>query len=410
MLHASEVFHHFGRAKEYGFSEVRSKVDGAAYMDRVRKVVEGLRKGVEGLMKARKIDVLRGRGRLTAPDALAVDADDGLVVEVKAKAVIIATGSRAARPGFLPWDSGNVWTTDEATTADSLPESVVIIGGGVIGCEFATMYAELGIPVTVVEMLDRLVAGIDADAAKAIARSLKQRGVKILTGKRITGVKATKKGVAAEIEGGETIEAAIALAAVGRAPNVEDIGLEAAGVKLAGKVIGVDDRCRTSAQGVYAIGDCAEVRQYAHLAGRMGVVAADNATGHAVRDDRRVVPVGVYTHPEAAAVGLSEEEAAKTGKDVRVARFSYQASGMARAYGDTEGQVKLIAEKEFGEILGAVVIGQHATDVVQEIALAMKNELTVEEVAGTIHPHPTFAEGVMEAAEAWLGLPMHSAG
>jgi dihydrolipoamide dehydrogenase len=147
--------------------------------------------------------------------------------------------------------------------------------------------------------------------------------------------------------------------------------------------------------------------QYAHLASRMGVVAADNATGHAARDPRNIVPVGVYTHPEVAAVGLSEAEAAKRGQEVRVAKFHYQASGMARAYGETEGMVKLIAETKYGEILGAVVIGQHATDVIQEIALAMKNELTVEELAVTIHPHPTFVEGVLEAAEGWLGLPVH---
>jgi dihydrolipoamide dehydrogenase len=214
----------------------------------------------------------------------------------------------------------------------------------------------------------------------------------------------------AEFEGGATVEASHTLVAVGRPPNVEQIGLETVGVQLEGKVIKVDDRCRTSVEGIYAIGDCAETRQYAHLASRMGVVAAENATGHAVRDPRNVVPVGVYTHPEVAAVGLSEAEAAKSGKKVRVSKFFYLGSGMARAYGETEGQVKLIADEALGEILGAVVIGQHATDVIQEIALAMRNELTVEELAITIHPHPTFVEGILEAAESWLGYPIHSAG
>jgi dihydrolipoamide dehydrogenase len=327
---------------------------------------------------------------------------------IKAKSIIIATGSRPARPGFLPFDSGRVWTTDEATTAKTLPESVLIIGGGVIGCEFATVYAELGIPTTVVEMLDRLVANVDEDAAKAIHKSLEQRGAKVRTKARIVGMKATKSGVAAELEGGEKIQAALALAAVGRLPNVEDIGLETVGVKRDGNIIKVDDRCRTNIEGIYAIGDCAEMRQYAHLASRMGVVAADNATGHAARDPRTVVPVGIYTHPEVAAVGLSETEAATSGKKVRVARFFYQASGMARAYGETEGQVKLIADETLGEVLGGVVIGQHATDVIQVIALAMRNELTVDELAETIHPHPTFVEGVMEAAESWLGYPIHA--
>jgi dihydrolipoamide dehydrogenase len=228
-------------------------------------------------------------------------------------------------------------------------------------------------------------------------------------GSKITGMKATDGGIAAEIEGGKTAEAAYALIATGRVPNTQDVGLEALGVQLDGKVIQVDDRCRTSVAGLYAIGDVAETRQYAHLASRMGVVAADNATGHPARDPRTVIPVGIYTHPEIASVGLSEDEANKQGPKVRVSRFFYQGSGMARAYGETEGQVKIIAQADTGEILGALVIGQHATDVVQEISLAMRNELTVEEVAETIHPHPTFVEAVLEAAEAWLGLPTHAA-
>ena len=410
MLHAGEVFSHMARLPEYGFVGAgKPTVDGAAYMKRVAGVVEGLTKGVERLMKSRKVDVIRGRGKLTARDTLEVAGPNG-AQQVRAKSIIIATGARAARPAFLPFDSGRVWTTDEATTAKTLPESVLIIGGGVIGCEFATVYAELGIATTVVEMLDRLVANVDEDAAKAIHKSLQQRGAKVHTKAKMVGMKATKSGVAAELEGGEKLQAAIALAAVGRLPNVEDIGLEAVGVKLDGKIIQVDDCCRTTVEGIYAIGDCAETRQYAHLASRMGVVAADNATGHAARDPRNVVPVGIYTHPEVATVGLSEAEAAKSGKKVRVARFFYQGSGMARAYGETEGQVKLIADETLGEILGGVVIGQHATDVIQGIALAMRNELTVDELAETIHPHPTFVEGVMEAAESWLGYPIHSAG
>ena len=407
MLHAGEVFQHIARASEYGFTAAGAKVDGPAYMKRVTDVVAGLRKGVEKLCAARKVNVIRGRGRLTARDTILVEGEGGKQ-EIKARSIILATGSRPVKPGFLPWDSGRVWTTDESTTAADLPRSVLIMGGGVIGCEFATIYAELGIPTTLVEMLDRLVATLDEDAARAVVKSLQKRGVKVRTGNRLVGMKAMKSGVRAELEGGETVEADIALVAIGRAPNVEDIGLEAVGVKLDGKIIKVDDRCRTGVEGIYAIGDCAETRQYAHVASRMAVIAADNATGHVASDPRTVVPVGVYTHPEIGTVGLSEAEAAKSGKAVRVSRYHYQGSSMARAYGEQDGQVKLIAETEFGEILGAVVIGQHATDVVQEIALAMRNELTVEEVAATIHPHPTFVEGVLEAAESWLGFPIHA--
>jgi len=419
MLRASEIAWTLRHAAEFGLSVGEPKVDGPAYMKRVAEVVGGLRKGVEGLLKAAGVEVIRGRGRLTAPGRLTVETK-GKREDVAAKAVILATGARAARPEFLPWDSGLVWTTDEATTAEDLPESVLIIGGGIIGCEFATLYAELGIPTTLVEMLDRLASTIDEDAAKAISALIKKRKAQVRTGAKVVrveagppaspAVEAGKHRVTAHLEGGEKVEAARALVAVGRIPNTEDIGLENLGVQFDGRLIKVDERCRTNVAGVYAVGDCAERRQYAHLAGRMGVVAADNATGHQAADDRKVVPAGVYTHPEVAAVGISEADAKKQSGRVRVARFSYRASGMARAYGEADGHVKIVADEELGEILGAVVIGPHATDVVQEIALAMRHELTVEELAETIHGHPTFSEGVLEAAEAWLGLPMHAVG
>ncbi len=410
MLHAGEVFKHITRASEYGFRVPGPPtVDGPSYMKRVQGVVEGIRTSVEKLLKARQVDVFRGRGRLTAGDTIVVESAAG-PQEVRARAIIVATGSRPARPAFAPFDSGRVWTTDEAFAAKDLPQSIVIVGGGVIGCEFATMYSELGIPTTVVEMLDHLVATCDDDVRKAVRRSLEVRGVKVLVRTKIASMKADADGVTVELDGGAAVSASHALVAVGRPPNVEGLGLETVGIRLQGKVIRVDDRCRTNIDGIYAIGDCAETRQYAHLASRMGIVAADNASGHEASDPRTVVPAGIYTHPEVATVGLSEAEAAAEGKKVKVSRFFYVASGMARAYGDTEGQVELIADTELGAVLGAVVIGQHATDTIQEIAAAMRNGLTVEEVAATIHPHPTFVEGVLEAAEAWLGLPIHSAG
>ncbi len=407
MLHASEMYHGFAEAEAYGFAAETPPVDGPAFMRRARHVAGGLCKGVATLLKKRGVEVIRGRGRLTGRNTLAVETGGG-TDEVRAGAVIVATGSRPAKPGFAPWDADRVWTTDEATTADRLPESVLIVGGGVIGCEFATIYAELGIPTTVVEMLDRLLPTLDEDASKAVRASLKKRRVTILTGAKIVSMKATGKQVTAELEGGKTLEAGRTLVAVGRVPNVEDLGLEDAGVALDGRIIRVDEACRTSVDGVYAVGDCAAPLQYAHLASRMGTVAADNATGHPAGDPLDVVPQVVYTHPEIASVGLTEAEARQAGREVRVARFPLRASGMARAYGRPEGEVKLVAETEDGEILGASVIGAHASDVIQEVALAMRNELTVEEVAGTIHPHPTFVEAVHEAAELWLGLPVHT--
>jgi len=409
MLYASGLFWMMRHSKEFGFSAKDPCLDAAAYMARTGKVVEGLRNGVAFLLKKRRVDVIKGRARLISNDTIGVDIG-GKQQTLKSKAIIVATGSRPARPNFIAWNEPRVMTTDEATTAADLPKSVLVIGGGVIGCEFATIYSELGIRTTIVEMLDSLVANLDGEACRAIAENLRAREVDIITGVRLQSVTADNAGVTATLDDGRTLEAEKLLAAVGRRPNVENLGLEELGVQLEDGIIKVDNFCRTNIEDIYAVGDVAETRQYAHLASRMGIVAADNATGHKASDDRTVVPVGVYTHPEVACVGLSESHARHKHSDVHIAKFPYSASGMAQACGDTRGLVKIMADRQLGAILGAVVAGPHATDVIQEITVAMRNELTVDELAETIHPHPTFVEAVGETAEAWLGLPLHIIG
>lgn len=409
MLHASELFASMARSNDFGIVAGRPELNDAKFMHRVNDVVVGLRKGLGFLLKARKVDVIEGRGRLIDRSTLLVEANDGSK-QIKARSIIIATGSRPAKPSFLPWGSDRLMTTDEATTATTLPKSIMIIGGGVVGCEFATMYSELGIATTLVEMQDNLVGNMDQDASKVVAKSLERRKVNVLTGSKVLAVEASSSGVAAELENGSTVEAACALVAVSRTANTDQIGLEELGIELDGSIIRVDERCRTNIDGIYAIGDAAEPRQYAHLASRMGIVAADNATGHDTIDDRKVVPACVYTHPEVATVGLSEAEARNEYRNVRIGRFPYQASGLAHAYGEKEGLVKIIGNSDSDRILGAVIVGQHATDTIQEIVVAMRNKLTVHQLAETIHAHPTFAEAVGEAAESWLGLPLHSMG
>ena len=408
MLHAAEIRYQATRAKQLGLAVEAGPLDGPAFMARVTKLIRGLRGGVGQLLKARKVDVVQGRARLLAPGRLSVETPDGERT-ISAANVIIATGSRPARPALLPWDSPRVMTTDEATTAQSLPESVLIVGGGVIGCEFATIYSELGIGVTLVEMLETLVPGAEADISSAVARSLKRRRVTIHTARTIVSVTARDDGVTAELDSGETVRAAAVLAAVGRTPNIEDIGLETLGIELVDGVIRVDDHCRTSVPGLYAVGDAASTRQYAHLASRMGVVAADNAAGCDAADPLDVVPACIYTHPEVASVGLTEAEARECGRDVRAAVFPYRAAGIAQAYGQVDGRVKLVADAD-GRLLGGSVICARATDVIGQIALAVRKGLCVADLAETIQAHPTFGEAVGEAAEAWLGLPVHFLG
>jgi dihydrolipoamide dehydrogenase len=410
-------------------------VDGPAFMKRVHDVVATLAKGLSGKYKTLGVQVLAGRAtriegqkgrtgegeprpqRLSAPEGLSpplplspsphlfsvhVDLAGGGEETVSAGSVIIATGSRPSRLPGLPWESGCVWTTDQAIQADDLPQSVLIIGGGIIGCEFATMYSELGIPVTMVEMLDRLAAVLDEDASKLVARSLRRRNVTVYLGSPITSMTADQRGLTATLADGKTIHAARALVAVGRRANINGLGLEPLGVKISGGVIAVDDHCRTSVPGIYAIGDAAHKSQYAHLAARMGVIAAENATGLDTSDDMTVVPAGVFTHPEVATVGLNEADARKQYPNVRTASVQYQATGIGWAYNQRDGLAKIIADSQTGQIYGGLVVGYHAADVIQEIALAMRHNLSVEHLANTIHAHPTFCEAVQLAARLWL--------
>jgi dihydrolipoamide dehydrogenase len=411
LLHTAEIFSHLNRASEYGLATGGTPtVDFPKVMARTRKIVTQLTGGVGQLLKARKVETIMGTGKLLGDGRLEVTREGGATETISAESIIIATGSAPARPQMFPFDGQHVVTTDETTCNDYLPDEVIIVGGGIIGCEFATVYSELGRKVTLVEMLDSLCAGLDADIAREIVKSLKKRGVTILTSTKITAMKVEGEQVVASIENKADIRAGMALIAVGRVPVLAGIGLEAAGVEMNGRLIKVDAACRTNVPGLYAIGDCASAMQFAHVASRMGNVAAENACGQRSCDDLRVVPAGIYTHPEVATVGHSEAGAKAAGFEIKVAKFPLTASGMAQAYGDTAGLTKIIAEAKTGEILGALCIGQHATDMIHEIALAMKNELTVDEIAELIHAHPTFAETVGETAELWIGKPVHTLG
>lgn len=403
MLAASGLRWQSTRAAEFGLSGPPLAANGPAFMARVAKTVGILRKGIESLVQARRVELFAGRGRLAGPSAITVEMADR-TERIEARSLILATGARPARPGIFPWKDPRIQTNEEATVATDLPPSVLIVGGGVIGCELATVYAELGIPTTVVEQLTRLVPAFEADASRSVTRSLARRGVSVLTGKLVAEVTCTEEAITCILDNGPVVQAARVIVAVGRMPNTGDLGLEGAGIRLADGIIPVDAACRTNAPNVYAVGDVAEKRHYAHLAQRMGVVAADNATGYPAEDDRTVVPCGIYTHPEVATVGATIETA---GEGARATSFPYTASGMARACGETEGWVRLVGAAD-GTLLGTTIVGPHATDLIQEAALAVRHKLKVAQVAETIHAHPAFAEALHEAAESWLGLPLHA--
>ncbi|MEE9602703.1 MAG: dihydrolipoyl dehydrogenase [Thermoguttaceae bacterium] len=411
LLAASALFH---QTKNTLPAETVFEPDGKAVMQRVAKVVGGLLEAATKKLETKKnLTIIRGSGRLTGKDTLLVDTADGRRA-VGAKSIIIATGAEPLRPDFLPWDSPRLMTSDEAVRMSDLPQSIIVLGGGVIGCEFATAYAEFGIPVTVVEMLDELLDGFEKEASEAVARSLADRGATVLLGRKIVRIGAHDSAIEAETDDGRIITAAHALVAVGRRARIEGLGLEEAGVETAEGIIPVDRFCRTNVANIYAAGDVAEKQQYAHLAARMGVVAAENATGHELAEDRRIVPTGAYTHPEIASVGLCEsearEEASRQGIKIRVLRYSLRNSGIAICYNQTEGLVKLIVDDDAGRILGATWIGPHATDLIHEPALAMRHGLRVEQLAETIHAHPTFAESLTAAIEPWIAQAIRKQG
>ncbi len=406
LLHASELAYRARNGQAIGIGVDGVAVDDEVLAEHVGNVVGAMRHGVAGLLEGRHVEVLAGRGRLTGPDAIEVATNEGTLL-IQAKHVIIATGARPVRPDFVPWESERVMTTDEATTTDAVPKSILILGGGVIGCEFATFYAELGVQTVLVEQFDRLLPSLDPDVSRSITRSLKERDVHIRTGTTVTAMAADDEAVTTDLSADQRVVTHAALIAIGRQPNIEDIGLEAAGVTVTDGLIAVDDRGRTNVDNLYAIGDVATGKQYAHVASRMGIVAADTITGNEAADDLAVVPECVYTHPEVASVGLDQAHAAGGHDDIKVSRFFLQASGLAQAYGETEGLVKLIANESTGRVLGALLIAPRATDMIGLLTLAIKQGLSVEQLAEMIHAHPTFSEIIHEAAEAWLGLPIH---
>jgi dihydrolipoamide dehydrogenase len=402
LLHASAMAFSPAAAKRAGIEFAAPTIDGEAVMARVAKIVAGLRKGVHQLLKARKVTFLVGSARLTGPDVIVVDSNEGDLA-IEANRIIVATGASPVRPGWASWGSPRIMTTDEAMTASVLPESIIIIGGGVIGCELATAYAELGIETHLVELTPALLPGLDADISNIVTRSLKKRKVQLYVGTGVDSLAGAEEAVTATLSGGQVLTASHALVAIGRQANIGGLGLETLGVNIADGRIVVDEQCRTSVEGLYAVGDVACSKHYAHVASRMGLIAAMGATDGELADELSLVPECIYTHPEAAAVGYTQADDAA----IAVRQVPISACGIAQAYGEIDGMVKLFIDTASRQIRGGVIIAPHATELISTITLAIRQGLTVEAFANLVWPHPTFAESLGEAAEAYLGYPLH---
>ena len=411
LLRSAEVYHLAKHSAAYGVLTGEVGLDWAAIQARKRKVVQQEVGGVSMLLNRAGVQVIMGTATLARANTLTVQMADGGTDTVTANDIILATGSRTLHVPIPGLDGPNVLDSTAALALEKLPASMVIIGGGAIGLEFASLFHTLGVQVTVVEMLPRLAPLMDASIGEGLAWTFSNQGIEVMTGTRVTSVEHGGGGcrVAVQGEGGpSTIEAEVVLSAIGRAPNVEGLGLETIGIKPGRKGIQVDNRMRTVAPHVYAIGDVAEEGpMLAHVASHQGIVAVEDALGHAAAMDYTAVPSCIFTLPEAAGVGLTEDEARQKGYEVQVGTFGLANNGKAMAMGETDGFVKVVAEAQHGAILGLHVVGPHASDLVLEGTLALGLECTLDEIERTIHPHPTLGEAIAEAALAARGRALH---
>lgn len=410
MLHSAEVYDLVKAAKRFGIRIQDPAVDWAGVLAHKDAVVRQMTKGVSLLLDRAGVQVIMGTARFLRPDTLRVTTEAGQETVV-AKNVIIATGSRTMQVPIPGLDGPRVIDHWGAMTLPELPGSICVIGGGAIGVEYSSLFRSFDVQVTIVEMLPRLAPLMDASIGEELERSLKRRGVDVHTGTRVVRVDQVESGCVVTVQRDgteERIEAELVLSAIGRAPNVEEIGLEVLGLKPNRKGIAVDTRMRTAVPRVYAIGDvAAEGAMLAHVAMHQGVVAAEDALGQTAVMDYRAVPSCIFSTPEAASVGMSEEEAKAAGYQVITGSFNFRANGKAAAIGEKDGSAKIVADEDTGAILGVHIVGPHASDLILEGTMAMSLEATLSEIEHTIHPHPTLGEVLHEAALGAMSRPLH---
>jgi len=430
LIHAAKTFDKLKHAGELGISVGAPTIDWAATLRWKDGVVGKLTSGVRQLLKANGADFLVGEATFVSPREIHVRATDGKETRVEAKSVVVAVGSRPVEiPGFA-YDHVRVLDSTDALALARIPARLVVVGGGYIGLELGTVYAKLGSKVTVVEMLPSLLAGMDPECVAVVQRKLKKLGVEVLLETRVVGWDeidrpAERLPVGAHLEGDRKdgpaavrvtlrdgqaaqLDADVILVTVGRRPNTDRAGLDRIGVKLDAKgFIVVDKQQRTSVPGVYAIGDCAEGWMLAHKASREAEVAAEAIAGRKAEMDVRAMPAVVFTDPELAAVGLSEEQARAAGRKVRVGKFPFAALGRALSVADTDGFAKVVADADTEEVLGVHIVGNGASDLISEAALALEMGAFLHDLSLTVHPHPTLPEALMEAAKAALGEAIH---
>jgi len=410
LISTAELLNHLQRAGEFGIQVKDYSFDFPAIMKRKDLITRRLSSGVEQLMKANQVRVVRGEGQIIEPGKVEITDTAGQKEVIKTKNIIIATGSSVMKLPIPGIDSEGVITSDEALSLSELPSRILIIGGGVVGIEFAGIFKALGVEVTVVEMLPRILLPIDEEIARRLTQILKRKGIEILTDCKVKGIKKNNQNLEVLVstsEGEKKLETEKVLLSAGRVPELGNIDVQRLGIELDKGAIKVDEKMRTNIPGIYAVGDVVGKIMLAHVASREGIVAVENIAGKEVLMDYKVVPNCVFSMPEVASVGLTEEEARKENNNLKISKFPFMANGKALGMGETEGMVKIIADADTSELLGLHILGAHASDLIAEGTLALSIEATAEEIINTIHAHPTLAETIAEAAEGIIGKPIH---
>lgn len=411
LLKSAQVFEYLKHAGDYGIKVNGGEADFPAVVKRSRDVAEGMSKGVQFLMKKNKIDVIKGFGKVKAGKKVEVKDDAGKVSMLDAKNIILAVGARSRALPNLPQDGKKIIGYREAMVLPKMPKSMVVVGSGAIGSEFAYFYATMGTKVTLVEFLPNIVPVEDEEISKQLERSFKKIGMTVMTSSEVLSVDTKGDGCKVKIKskvGEESVDCDVVLSAVGIQTNLENIGLEEVGIATDKGKIMVNPYYQTNIPGYYAIGDCVPGQALAHVASAEGIICVEKMAGHHPEPlNYSNIPGCTYTSPEIASVGMTEKQAKEKGIDIKVGKFPYSASGKASAAGQKDGFVKLIFDAKYGEVLGAHMIGYNVTEMIAEIVVARKLETTGHEILKSVHPHPTMSEAVMEAAAQAYGEVIH---
>lgn len=410
LLASSEVLDRTREAEKFGIKVQGVEPDWPAIIARKNKITETLTGGVKQLLKANGVTLVQGTASLTQDKKVSVETGEG-TMELNTGKIIIATGSDPAELPTFDFSQPTVMTSTDGLEMKAVPSSLIIVGSGVIGCEFATIFSSLGTRITMVELMDRILPTEDSRISKQMRSVLRKRGIEILTKTTVEKVLEYREdGIKLELSSGETLESDKLLISIGRKLNSSGLGLEAAGIELDNRgAIIVNDKMETSVDGIYAIGDVIGGILLAHTATAEGLTAAENAVGGNKSLDESIVPACIFTHPEIASVGLNPDKAEEQGIDFNVSRFQFGGLGKALAMGEDLGFVQLVFDANNHRMLGAQIMGPHASDLIQTVAIALKMKATTDDIVNTIHAHPSLPEAIMEAAEAAHGLAIHVA-